>query len=226
YNKNLFYLEATSQGKTILLQSEALLVATGIRPNTDLLNLHNTNIRTDPHGYIIVNEYLETTSPGVYALGDITGKYFYRHSVNFEGEFLFRTLYQEKKRAPIEYPPVPHAVFTHPQIAKVGKTEEELIQEGIDYVAAKNSYSASATGMARLSDSGFVKILIDKKSKKVLGAHVIGDEASNLIHLFILLMTMKGTLDDLLKMIYVHPALPEIARNAARKAKELLQSKE
>ncbi|EMN73514.1 pyridine nucleotide-disulfide oxidoreductase, dimerization domain protein [Leptospira interrogans serovar Bataviae str. UI 08561] len=79
--------------------------------------------------------------------------------------------------------------------------------------------------MARLSDSGFVKILIDKKSKKVLGAHVIGDEASNLIHLFILLMTMKGTLDDLLKMIYVHPALPEIARNAARKAKELLQSK-
>ncbi len=116
-------------------------------------------------------------------------------------------------------------MFTHPQIAKVGKTEEELIQEGIDYVAAKNSYSASATGMARLSDSGFVKILIDKKSKKVLGAHVIGDEASNLIHLFILLMTMKGTLDDLLKMIYVHPALPEIARNAARKAKELLQSK-
>ncbi|EMY06963.1 pyridine nucleotide-disulfide oxidoreductase, dimerization domain protein, partial [Leptospira interrogans str. 2002000626] len=218
-------IEAISQGKTILLQSEALLVATGIRPNTDLLNLQNTNIQTDKNGYIVVNEYLETTSPGVYALGDITGKYFYRHSVNFEGEFLFRTLYQEKKRTPIEYPPVPHAVFTHPQIAKVGKTEEELIQEGIDYVAAKNSYSASATGMARLSDSGFVKILIDKKSKKVLGAHVIGDEASNLIHLFILLMTMKGTLDDLLKMIYVHPALPEIARNAARKAKELLQSK-
>lgn len=225
YNKNLFYVEAISQGKTILLQSEALLVATGIRPNTDLLNLQNTNIQTDKNGYIVVNEYLETTSPGVYALGDITGKYFYRHSVNFEGEFLFRTLYQEKKRIPIEYPPVPHAVFTHPQVAKVGKTEEELIQEEIDYVAAKNSYSASATGMARLSDSGFVKILIDKKSKKVLGAHVIGDEASNLIHLFILLMTMKGTLDDLLKMIYVHPALPEIARNAARKAKELLQSK-
>ncbi|EMO06523.1 putative dihydrolipoyl dehydrogenase [Leptospira interrogans serovar Icterohaemorrhagiae str. Verdun HP] len=97
YNKNLFYVEAISQGKTILLQSEALLVATGIKPNTDLLNLQNTNIQTDKNGYIVVNEYLETTSPGVYALGDITGKYFYRHSVNFEGEFLFRTLYQEKK---------------------------------------------------------------------------------------------------------------------------------
>ncbi|EMM99699.1 dihydrolipoyl dehydrogenase [Leptospira noguchii] len=226
YKENLFYVEVIFQGKTILLQSDALLVATGIRPNTDLLNLQNTKIQTDPNGYIVVNEYLETTSPGVYALGDITGKYFYRHSVNFEGEFLFRTLYQEKKRIPIEYPPVPHAVFTHPQVAKVGKTEEQLIQEGIDYIAAKNPYSASATGMARLSDYGFVKILVDKKSRKVLGAHAIGDEASNLIHLFILLMTMNGTLDDLLKMIYVHPALPEIARNAARKANELLQTKE
>ncbi|TGL77398.1 dihydrolipoyl dehydrogenase [Leptospira yasudae] len=224
YKENLFYLEVLVDGKTIQLQAEALLVATGIRPNTDLLDLGNTNVQTDANGYIQVNEYLETTAPGVYALGDITGKYFYRHSVNFEGEFLFRTLYQEKKRSPIDYPPVPHAVFTHPQVAKVGKTEEQLKKEGIDYIAAKNPYSASATGMARLSDSGFVKILVEKKTRKVLGAHAIGDEASNVIHLFILLMTMGGTLDDLLKMIYIHPALPEIARNAARKANELLQT--
>ncbi|RHX93436.1 dihydrolipoyl dehydrogenase [Leptospira yasudae] len=224
YKENLFYLEVLVDGKTIQLQAEALLVATGIRPNTDLLDLGNTNIQTDANGYIQVNEYLETTAPGVYALGDITGKYFYRHSVNFEGEFLFRTLYQEKKRSPIDYPPVPHAVFTHPQVAKVGKTEEQLKKEGIDYIAAKNPYSASATGMARLSDSGFVKILVEKKTRTVLGAHAIGDEASNVIHLFILLMTMGGTLDDLLKMIYIHPALPEIARNAARKANELLQT--
>ncbi|MBW0434696.1 dihydrolipoyl dehydrogenase [Leptospira yasudae] len=224
YKENLFYLEVLADGKSIQLQAEALLVATGIRPNTDLLDLGNTNIQTDANGYIQVNEYLETTAPGVYALGDITGKYFYRHSVNFEGEFLFRTLYQERKRSPIDYPPVPHAVFTHPQVAKVGKTEEQLKKEGIAYIAAKNPYSASATGMARLSDSGFVKILVEKKTRKVLGAHAIGDEASNVIHLFILLMTMGGTLDDLLKMIYIHPALPEIARNAARKANELLQT--
>lgn len=226
YKENLFYVEVVSEGKTIQLKAEALLVATGVQPNTDLLNLSNTKIKTDSKGYIVVDEYLETTSPGVYALGDITGKYFYRHSVNFEGEFLFRTLYQEKKKSPIDYPPVPHAVFTHPQVAKVGKTEEQLRKEGIDYIAAKNPYSSSATGMARLSDSGFVKILVDKKSRKVLGAHAIGDEASNVIHMFILLMTMHGTLDDLLRMIYIHPALPEIARNAARKANELLQTKE
>ncbi|AXR61310.1 dihydrolipoyl dehydrogenase [Leptospira mayottensis] len=226
YKKNMFHIEVEANEKKLQLQSEALLVATGIQPNTDFLNLSNTKIQTDANGYIIVNEYLETTSPEVYALGDITGRYFYRHSVNFEGEFLFRTLYQEKIRTPINYPPVPHAVFTHPQVARVGKTEEQLVQEGIDYIAAKNPYSASATGMARLSDSGFVKILVDKKSRKVLGAHAIGDEASNVIHLFILLMTIDGNLDDLLRMIYIHPALPEIARNAARKASELLQTKE
>ncbi|TGK13421.1 dihydrolipoyl dehydrogenase [Leptospira stimsonii] len=224
YNENRFYLDVTIDGKEIRLESEALLVATGIKPNSDHLGLANTNIRTDENGYIQVNEYLETTVPGVYALGDIIGRYFYRHSVNFEGEFLFRTLYQEKKRTPIEYPPVPHAVFTHPQVAKVGKSEEELKALGIDYIAAKNPYSSSATGMARLSDSGFIKILVEKKTRKVLGAHAIGDEASNVIHLFILLMTMNGTIDDLLKMIYIHPALPEIARNAARKANEILQT--
>ncbi|EMO08279.1 pyridine nucleotide-disulfide oxidoreductase, dimerization domain protein [Leptospira borgpetersenii str. Noumea 25] len=226
YKEKMFHVEVETAGKKLQLRSEALLVATGIRPNTDLLNLSNTKIQTDTNGYIIVNEYLETTSPEVYALGDITGKYFYRHSANFEGEFLFRTLYLEKKRTPIDYPPVPHAVFTHPQVARVGKTEEQLVQEGIDYIAAKNPYSASATGMARLSDSGFVKILVDKKSRKVLGAHAIGDEASNVIHLFILLMTIGGNLDDLLRMIYIHPALPEIVRNTARKAGELLQIKE
>ncbi|RHX90578.1 dihydrolipoyl dehydrogenase [Leptospira stimsonii] len=224
YKENRFFLDVTIDGKEIRLESEALLVATGIKPNSDLLGLTNTNIRTDENGYIQVNEYLETTAPGVYALGDIIGRYFYRHSVNFEGEFLFRTLYQEKKRTPIEYPPVPHAVFTHPQVAKVGKSEEELKALGIDYIAAKNPYSSSATGMARLSDSGFIKILVEKKTRKVLGAHAIGDEASNVIHLFILLMTMNGTIDDLLKMIYIHPALPEIARNAARKANEILQT--
>lgn len=166
YKENLFYVEVVSEGKTIQLKAEALLVATGVQPNTDLLNLSNTKIKTDSKGYVVVDEYLETTSPGVYALGDITGKYFYRHSVNFEGEFLFRTLYQEKKKSPIDYPPVPHAVFTHPQVAKVGKTEEQLRKEGIDYIAAKNPYSSSATGMARLSDSGFVKILVDKKIQK------------------------------------------------------------
>ncbi|EQA43389.1 pyridine nucleotide-disulfide oxidoreductase [Leptospira broomii serovar Hurstbridge str. 5399] len=222
YQAGIFRLTCEQEGRSFEIEGDALLVATGIRPNSDWLDLNNTNIQTDDRGYIKTNEFLETTADGVYALGDIIGKYFFRHSVNFEGEALFQSLYVDKKRIPIEYPPVPHAVFTHPQVAAVGKTEQQLISERADYISAINPYSASAMGMARLSEDSFVKILVDRKTRKLIGAHVLGDEASNLAHLFILLMTMNGTLDDLLKMIYIHPALPEIARNAARRAREIL----
>jgi dihydrolipoamide dehydrogenase len=200
------------------MTADALLVATGITPNTDRLGLENTRIQLKPNGCIKVNEYSETAAPDVYALGDCVGNYFYRHSVNFEGEYLMRTIFVEKKREPIIYPPVPHAVFTHPQVAGVGKTEEELKAEGVDYVVGINPYQKSAMGMALRSDGGFVKILLDRNTRRILGAHIVGDEASDMIHLLIAMMYKKATLDDLLGMIYIHPALPEIVRNAARNA--------
>ena len=98
-------------------------------------------------------------------------------------------------------------------------TEDQLKKDGIPYVVGLNPYKSSAMGMALLSDYGFCKILIEKNSKKILGGHIIGPEASNMIHMIIAFMNKQGTLDDLLNMIYIHPALPEIVRNAARKAK-------
>ncbi len=152
-------------------------------------------------------------------MGDCIGNYFFRHSVNFEGEYLFDYVFGGKARLPITYPPVPHAVFTHPQVAGVGKTEDQLKTEGIEYVVGLNPYKSSAMGMALLSESGFCKILFDRKTRKILGGHIVGNEASNMIHMIIAFMCKHGTLDDLLHMIYIHPALPEIVRNAARKAK-------
>jgi dihydrolipoamide dehydrogenase len=160
---------------------------------------------------------------GIYGMGDCVGNYFFRHSVNFEGEYLFRTVFEEKSREPIRYPPVPHAIFTHPQIAGVGRTENQLKDQGIDYVVGLNHYKNSAMGMALLSDSGFCKILIERKTRRILGAHIVGAEASDMIHMLIAFMNKNGTLDDLLNMIYIHPALPEIVRNAARKAKSALE---
>jgi dihydrolipoamide dehydrogenase len=213
-----------AQGAEQLLRADALLVATGIVSNVDTLDLSKTNIKVSDKGFIQVNDYLETSVPGVYALGDCIGRYFFRHSVNFEGEYLFDRVFLKKNINPIQYPPVPHAIFTNPQIAGVGKTEEQLKVEGVDYVVGINSYASSAMGMALLSDHGFCKILIERKSKKILGAHIIGYQASNMIHMIIALMTKQGTLDDLLNMIYIHPALPEIVRNAARKAREALDA--
>ena len=211
------------EGKESSLMVDALLVAAGIVPNTDMLGLENTDVQLNKNGFVQVDEHLQTAVNGVYALGDCIGHYFYRHSVNFEGEYLFRTVFETPSNEPIRYPPMPHAIFTHPQVAGVGKTEEELKAEGIDYVVGINLYKSSAMGMALLSDHGFVKILFERSTKKILGAHVIGPEASDMIHMLIAFMNKGGTLDDLLNMIYIHPALPEIVRNAARKAKAIFE---
>ena len=224
YDQNLFTVTYQDpSGKEERITADALLVATGISPNTDSLGLENTDITLSKEGFVKVDDRLETTVQGVYALGDCIGRYLYRHSVNFEGEYLMRTLFVEKNNEPIRYPPVPHAIFTNPQVAAVGKTESELKEEGLAYVVGINRYKDSAMGMALLSDHGFVKILIDRQSRKLLGAHIIGPEASDMIHMLIAFMYKEATLDDLLGMIYIHPALPEVVRNAARKAKAALE---
>ena len=202
--------------KTIM--ADSLLIATGVTPNTDTLDLEKTGIEVTNRGFIKVNDYLQTTVDGVYAMGDCIGHYFFRHSVNFEGEYLFRSVFKDQQPKPIQYRPVPHAIFSNPQVAGVGKTEEQLKAEGIDYIAAVNPYIKSAMGMALLSDHGFCKLLICANTRKILGAHIVGPEASNMIHVIIAFMNKDGTLDDLLGMIYIHPALPEIVRNTARNA--------
>lgn len=219
FSHNTFTVHYTQNGAEHKIDAEALLVATGITSNTDTLDLINTDIELAPGNFIRVNDHLETNVPGIYALGDCIGRYFFRHSVNFEGEYLFDQVFNGKPRTPIVYPPIPHAIFTDPQVAGVGKTEEQLIQDGTPYVVGSNPYKSSAMGMALLSDSGFCKILFCQKTRRILGSHIIGPEASNMIHMLIAMMNKDGTLDDLLRMVYIHPALPEIVRNAARKAK-------
>jgi dihydrolipoamide dehydrogenase len=139
--------------------------------------------------------------------------------VNFEGEYLLRTLYKYPSDEAINYPPMPHAVFSNPQIGGVGMTEEELVSQGIEYFKGVNYYKDSAMGGDVLqSEVGLVKLLFERNSKKLLGAHIVGKEAATMIHICIPFINTGGTLEDMLSMIYVHPAFPEVIRNAARKA--------
>lgn len=224
YKDGIFTVEVSGpDGKRYSLEGDGLLVATGIVPNSDTLNLEACGVETDAYGYIKVDDHLRTNVPGIWALGDVVGNYLFRHSVNLEGEYLFRTTIEDPCDEAIDYGAMPHAVFSSPQVAGVGETEQDLKARGIDYVVGKRRYAQSAMGMALRSDEGFVKLLVERGSRKILGCHIIGHEASVLLHQVITLMQMKGTLDDLLATTFIHPALNEIVRNAARDARDKLK---
>jgi mycothione reductase len=220
YQEEMFtILYEDEKGKEHMMQGDALLVATGMKPLTTGVGIENTTIELDEQGYIQVNNKLETTAEGVFAFGDCIGKHGFRHSANYEGEYLFNRLFISHDEEPIIYKPMPHAIFTNPQIASVGKTEDDLKKEHRDYIKGVSRYDQSAMGMALRSEEGLVKLLFDKSTKELIGAHIIGEEASDMIHVLIAFMNMHATLDDLTQMIYIHPALPEVIRNAARVAK-------
>ena len=144
----------------------------------------------------------------------------FRHSANYEAEYLINKLIYQYSNKPISYPPMPWAIFTNPQIGGVGESEKTLQKKGIDYIVGKNPYEKSAMGQALLSEEGFVKLLFDKNTKKLLGATIIGKHASIMIHMCIVLITKKAKLEDFFSFIYIHPALPENVRNAARDAQK------
>jgi mycothione reductase len=226
-NKAFTVTYKNDENEDVELQGDALLVATGITPNSDILQVEKTGVEVSSNGLIKVNEYLETTAPNIWALGDIVGNYQFRHCANMEGEYLNEVVLnldksETGKKYPIDYTGMPHAIFTYPQVASVGLTEKKVIEKGISYVKGVNKYSQSAMGMALRSEHGLVKLLIERGTRKILGCHIVGDEASVLIHEVTVLVRKHGTLDDILYSIHIHPALSELVRNAARKARDAL----
>lgn len=221
YKGGIFTLDFLSKhSEKQRLQTDSCLLATGIAPNTKNLGLENTKAQLNSKGYIVVDDSMQTHEKNVYAIGDCVGHYLFRHSVNFEGEYLFNNLFGKGSPKPIKYPPMPHAVFTNPQVASVGPTEDELIKTKQPFYKGLCRYENSAMGMALRSEFGFVKLIFCQTTNLLLAAHIIGDEASNMIHMLIAYIKMNAKLDDLLETIYIHPALPETIRNAARDAKQ------
>jgi len=194
-----------------------LLVAAGRVPNSDLLEVSKAGIRTDQKGYVETNEFLETNVPGIWAFGDIAGKYLFKHSANLEAEYVTIALLNPEHHHPVDYTAMPHAIFSHPQIAGVGVTEQELKQRGEDYLVGRYEYAKTGMGTAMQEKDGFVKFLADFDGK-ILGCHIIGPEASTLIHE--VLVSMKAgssNINDIVKTVHIHPALSEVVQRAAEK---------
>jgi len=232
----LHYLDAENQPQ--VMNADQLLVCAGVTPVGPKLDLDKTGVQLRRGGFVQVDGNLRTACPGIYCFGDLAGNFLFRHCANFEGEYLLEhvihplaALKKENKPIPeagpdypaIDYTGMPWAVFSNPQVAGVGMSEEQVQAANLKYVKGVNLYRKSAMGDARLSDHGFVKVLIEIGTRKILGCVIVGYEASTMIHTVIPLMRQGGRLDDLLSnMIYIHPALPEILRNSCRKARDAL----
>ncbi|HEY6949659.1 MAG TPA: dihydrolipoyl dehydrogenase [Nitrososphaeraceae archaeon] len=203
--------------KYLEIESDQLLLATGRVPNSDTLNLSNTGVIVNEDGYINVDKNLETNVNGIFALGDIIGRYQFRHSANLEAQYAFYNILNYKKKIPVDYRAIPRAIFSSPQMAGVGYTEQELKQSGKkEYVKSIYRYIDTAMGKALEEKEGFVKLLVSKENRKILGCHIIGSQASILIHeVLVAIKSGDGTIDNIAKTVHVHPALSEVIARAA-----------
>ncbi len=184
-------LEDMITGEKRQIEGEEIFLASGVRTNSDSLHLEMTSVETDARGWIKTNEYLETTQQGIYAIGDINGKYQFRHKANYEAEILINNLLGgERKKAC--YQAVPWAIFTWPQVAHAGMTEAEVKNAGVAYRIGRNEYSQVAGGIAmgfsgKSPDNGFVKLIVSE-DKSILGVHIVGPYAAILLQPFVYLM--------------------------------------
>lgn len=209
-------IESTKTKERRLINSEALLIAAGRTPNSDLLDLQKAGVKTDSRGYIVTDDYLETSAPGVFALGDIIGRYPFKHAANLEADYALQNMLLPEQKMAVDYYAMPHAIFSSPQVAGVGKTEKQLIKEGTKYTVAKWNYIDSGMGQAIEDRTGFVKFLLDPKSLVILGCHIMGSDASSIIHEVIVAMRCgPGSVMNILNATHIHPALPEVIRRAA-----------
>jgi len=204
------------KGNEVEVTAEEILIATGRGPNTDILHPERAGIKTDKEGWIIVDEYLETSQPNVWALGDADGKYPFKHVANYEAQVVYYNAIL-KRRVKVDYHAVPHAVFTDPEIASVGLGEKEAVEKhGVDnLLIGFYRYGDTAKGQAMGVKDCFVKVIVEKETMKILGAHMIGPYASTLIQEVIDLMyTPQQDAKPIVQAMHIHPALSEVVQRA------------
>ena len=199
------------------LNSEQLLIAVGREPTSDSLDIIKTDVKLDENGFVLVDQYLETNIKGIFALGDVVGRYQFKHNANNEARYAYHNmLVPDTKKVPVDYTAMPHAIFSSPQVAGVGFTEQQLSLKGIDYQKSIYPYIKTGMGEAIQDRDGFVKFLVSSNDKKILGCHIIGTDASTLIHEVLVAMKAgDGTVQNITKTIHIHPALSEVIARAA-----------
>ncbi len=215
-----FIINALLLGSEILtlaaLAPNVLLVATGRVPNGDRLDLASGGIAMTADGRVEVDEYgRSTTAPGVWALGDVSSPYMLKHVANAEMRTVQHNLLHPEDLRPLPHEHVPAATFTHPQVATVGLTEEQARAQGHDVTVEVQNYGDVAYGWAMEDTTGIVKLVADRTTGKLLGAHYLGPQAATLIQQMITVLAFDLDLREVAtKQYWIHPALPEVTENA------------
>ncbi|RUW67203.1 dihydrolipoyl dehydrogenase, partial [Mesorhizobium sp. M2A.F.Ca.ET.067.02.1.1] len=205
--------EPVKGGATETIEADVVLVATGRRPYADSLGLQEAGVELDERGRVKTDAHLRTNVPGIYAIGDVIAGPMLAHKAEDEGVAVAEIIAGQAGH--VNYDVIPSVVYTSPEIASVGKTEEELKKAGIDYKAGKFPFSANGRARAMLHTDGFVKILADKVSDRVLGVHIVGFGAGEMIHEAAVLMEFGGSSEDLARTCHAHPTMSEAVKEAA-----------
>ncbi|MDO5032480.1 mycothione reductase [Corynebacterium sp.] len=198
-----------------VVEADAILVATGRIPNGDLMNLEASGIEMHEDGRVKVDEFGRTTCEGVWALGDVSSPYMLKHVANAEQRAVAHNLLHPENLQPMPHEHVPSAIFTHPQIATVGLTEAQAREQGYDITVKVQNFGDVAYGWAMEDTTGICKLVADRATGKLLGAHLMGPQSSTLIQQLITAMAYDLDMRTFARTQYwIHPALPEVVENA------------
>ena len=206
-------VEPAAGGDAETLKADVVLVAIGRRPFTDKLGLDKVGVDMDERGFVKTDGHFKTNVDGIYAIGDVIGGQMLAHKAEEEGIACVEILAGQAGH--VNYGAIPGVVYTHPEIAALGKTEEALKAEGVDYNVGKFPFMANSRARAMGDTEGFVKILADAKTDKVLGAHIIGPGAGELIQEVALAMEFGGASEDIARTSHAHPGTSEAVKEAA-----------
>jgi dihydrolipoamide dehydrogenase len=210
--KGLVTFEPVKGGDAVTMEADVVLISTGRLPYTDGLGLEEIGIEMD-RGKVKTDAHWRTNLPSVYAIGDVTAGPMLAHKAEDEGVAVAETI--AGQHGHVNYGVIPGVVYTMPEVASVGATEEQLKSDGVDYVSGQFPFTANGRARAMNMTEGFVKFLADKKTDKVLGVHIVGFGAGEMIHEATVLMEFGGSSEDLARTCHAHPTMSEAVREAA-----------
>jgi dihydrolipoamide dehydrogenase len=204
---------AKGEGKAETIEADVVLVSTGRVPYTEGLGLKELGVKMDERGRVVVDHYYATSVPGVWAIGDVIAGPMLAHKAEDEGVAVAEILVGQAGH--VNYDVIPAVVYTMPEIASVGKTEEELKAANVAYNAGKFPFTANGRAKANQQTDGFVKILADARTDRVLGVHIVGSDAGNMIAEACIAMEFGASAEDIARTCHAHPTLPEAVKEAA-----------